>query len=152
MILCLCCSWYSDSLSRQTVFSHINIFPKDCILMYPCIILPITTLNIKKNCYQYLTNGVAMCTAVTNPDLAIRSSGGMVQCCTHCHIFVLYRNDYWIILYNFADSHHKTSCTSQNKPTSFNYRVTHINFRKVHNSVFKYYWTILYVVITNKTQ
>ena len=91
MIRCLHYSWYGASLSRQTVYSHINVSPKDCILMYPCIILPITTLN-KKNFYQYLTNGVAMCTAVTNPDLAIRSSG-MVQCCTHSHIFVLYRND-----------------------------------------------------------
>ena len=45
--------------------------------MYPCIILPIIPLNIKKN-YQYLTTGVAMCTAKTNPDLAL-TSGGVVS-------------------------------------------------------------------------
>jgi len=31
-----------------------------------------------------LTNGVVVCTAVTNPDLAIRS-GGVVQCCILYH-------------------------------------------------------------------
>jgi hypothetical protein len=85
MILHLHYSWYGASLNRQTAYSH-NIFPRECILYkFMCnlcthvLYFQLSLLIIKKN-YQYLTNGVAMCTAVTNPNLAIMPER-VVQCC-----------------------------------------------------------------------